>query len=157
MKAGVMEVRMKRKINVSMDDLLMAFDMNEGECTQYLNLETGGIAILSEIGDSFDEEGNEIKDPEIFEDPDRYISIPGSDSSEAFREMETFIETTVKSKRLSAELREALDKRRPFRRFRDVLMNHPKIDTEWFNFEEENAKKRIRQWLTDNDLELKEE
>lgn len=148
---------MKRKVKVTMDDLVMAFDMNEAEYSQYLNLDTGGIAILSEMGDSFDENGNPVEDPEIFIDSDKYIDIPGSDSTGAFRDMETFIETKVENKRLRSELRNALEKRRPFRRFKDVLMNHPKMDTEWFAFEEECTKKRIREWLTDNNLELEED
>ncbi len=148
---------MKRKINVSMDDLVMAFDMNETEYTQFLNLETGGIAILSEMSDSFDENGNPVEDPDIFEDSEKYLLIPGSDSNEAYRDMETFIETKVNGERLRSELRGALNMRRPFRSFKDVLMNHPKIDTEWFTFEEESTKKRIREWLTDNNLELEEE
>lgn len=157
MKAGVMEVRMKRKVNISMDDLIMAFDMNAAEYTHYLHLETGGIAMLSEMGDSFDENGNQVKDPGIFEDSDKYIYIPGSDSDEAYRDMEAFIEAKVSSERLRSELREALGGHRPFRRFRDVLMNHPKLDREWFDFREERTKTRVRQWLTDNGLELEEE
>jgi len=157
MKAGVTEVRMKRKVNISMDDLLMAFDMNAAGYKQYLHLETGGMAMLSEMGDSFDENGNPVKDPGIFGDPDKYIYIPGSDSGETYRDMEAFIEAKVNSERLRSDLREELGGHRPFRRFRDVLMNHPKLDREWFDFREDRTKTRIRQWLTDNDLELKEE
>lgn len=147
---------MKRKIKAKMDDLLMSFDMNADEHSQYLNLETGGIAIISEYGDSFDEHGNEIEDTEIFLDQEKYISIPGSRSDEAYRDMERFIETKVKGKHLQKELLDALQMRRPFRRFKDVLTRFPRVQAHWYEFEEECTRQRIIEWLEDNDLELEE-
>ncbi|MCP5101781.1 MAG: hypothetical protein GY950_00295 [bacterium] len=145
---------MKKKIKTAMDDLEMAFEMDAVNYSQFLNLETGGIAIFSELGDSFDEDGNAIEDPDIYDDSEKYIVIPGSDSSEAYRDMERFIETGVKDQRLRGDLLGALNKRRPFRRFRDILMNYPKVDARWFSFQEERTKNRIREWLEENNLEL---
>ncbi|MCP5106098.1 MAG: hypothetical protein GY950_22120 [bacterium] len=45
---------MKKKIKTTMDDLEMAFEMDAMNYSQFLNLETGGIAMFSEMGDSFD-------------------------------------------------------------------------------------------------------
>jgi hypothetical protein len=148
---------MKRKINTTMDDLMMAFDMNPDEHLQYLNLETGGIAIISEFFDSFDEEGNAIYEEEEKQrycDDDKYIYIPVVESSDAFREMEEFIESKVKDKSLRSQLWDALDRRRPFRRFKDVLMEYPAAEKQWFAFQEECTKRRILEWLAENNLEL---
>lgn len=147
---------MKRKINVTMDDLVMAFDSNTAEYTQYLNLETGGIAMLSKTGDSFDEDGKEVEDPTVFDNKEKYIRLPIPEPDEALKDMEQFIDTKVTGERLRTELRETLGKKHPYRAFRDALMFHSRVDREWFEFREELTKKRIRHWLIDNDLELKE-
>ena len=151
-----MEEYMKRKINITMEDMIMVFDSNTTECTQYLNLETGGIATINKAGDSFNEDGNVVKDLKIFDDKEKYIALPGPEPDEVLKNMEEFIDTKVKVERLRTELRESLGKKNPHRAFRDTLMFHSRVDREWFEFREEIIKKRIRHWLIDNDLELKE-
>jgi hypothetical protein len=153
---GITEEHMKRKINITMDDLIMGFDTNTAGYTQYLNLETGGIAKFSKTGDSFDEDGNVVKDLKIFGDKEKYIALPQPEPNETLKNMEQFIDTKVNSERLRTELRESLGKKNPHRAFRDTLMFHSRVDREWFEFREEDIKKRIRHWLIDNDLELKE-
>jgi hypothetical protein len=147
---------MKRKIKTTMDDLIMAFEMNANEYSQYLNLETGGIAIISELGDSFDENGNEIEDVDEFIsqlDDKKYLPIPGSESHEAFEDMEHFIDT-VNSEKIKQELRNALGMRRPFYHFKDILLNYPNKQKRWFSFQEQAARKQIMDWLEQNNLEL---
>ncbi len=147
---------MKRKIKAKMDDLIMAFDMNETDCSQYLNPETGGIATINEFGDSFDENGNPIEDTEKFLDNDRYIAIPGSDSREAYRDMERFIAEKVTDKSLKEELGSTLEMRRPFRRFKDVLTRFPRLQAQWYQYQDERSRQRIQEWLEENDLELED-
>lgn len=148
---------MKRKIKTTMDDLILAFDMNANEYSQYLNLETGGIAIISELGDSFDENGNEIDgdDTEKFDDKSKYILIPGSNPREAFENMERFTET-VKNRELQPKLYNALSMNRPFYHFRDILLGYPEEQKRWFSFQEQATRQQIHDWVEQNNLELEE-
>lgn len=138
-----------------MDELIMAFDMNANEYSQYLNLETGGIAIISELSDSFDENGNEINwdDTERFDDKSKYILVPGSDPREAFEIMERFTET-VENRELQQKLCHALSVHRPFYHFKDVLLNYPDEQKRWFSFQEQAIRQQIHDWLEQNNLEL---
>ena len=51
------------------------------------------------------------------------------------------------------ELEFALNQRHPFRRFKDVLLNYPKIREEWFRFHNEAFTKIARNWLEENQVE----
>lgn len=148
---------MMRKINTTMDKLVIAFETDAREHTQYLNLETGGIAVISEMWDSFDENGNEIDPDETdrFEDKSKYVMIPGSDPREDFEAMEAFART-VKDPVLKQKLSQAITLHRPFRHFKNVLSDYPYEQKRWFSFQEKSTIHRIQTWLKENNLELEE-
>jgi len=139
-----------------MDRLFLAFDDDANEVSNYLNLEIGGIVRISELSDSFNEYGNEIEDVDEFSVQlytEKYLPIPGSQSHESYEVMEQFIET-VNNTTLQEKLINALNARRPFRRFKDVLMDYASEEKGWFKFEENNITQRILNWLEENNLEL---
>ena len=74
----------------------------------------------------------------------RFVAVPRIESREAYGVMEDFIET-VGEERLQSQLWRAIDGRGAFRRFKDVLADHPAEEERWFRFEQE----RERQWAVD--------
>ena len=76
---------------------------------------------------------------------ERYIEVPRITTDEAFRLMTRFAES-VADERASNKLFDALDRPKPFRRFKDTLFEVGLRD-EWFEFEFQYGKKEIEEWL----------
>lgn len=142
----------KRKIPISMFELLDVFGITSDEITHYLNIETGKFAIHSNFSGAFDENGNEIKEKNPFAGK-KYIEIPGVMSYEAFRDMERFVQT-VKDIKLQKRLTKILDGKGPFQHFVKYLSDFPEEKKDWEKFKKECIKKRAIEWLKDNNLGL---
>jgi hypothetical protein len=74
---------------------------------------------------------------------ERYIEVPRITTDEAFRLMTWFAES-VADERVSNKLFDALDRPKPFRRFKDMLFEVGLRD-EWFEFEFQYGKKEIEE------------
>lgn len=83
----------------------------------------------------------------------RYISIPRADSSEAYRDMEEFVDT-VRNERSKDRLWNAISRNRPFRRFKDVLAGYALEEERWFRFKENLVRERMLEWLKEEGIEL---
>jgi uncharacterized protein len=114
-----------------------------------------------EIGDDieyieYDEEPEEL--PEWMEDEvelsleilldeeDRYVRVPERSNAAAFESMAKFI-GTVEDPVLAEELTAALNGKGAFRRFKNVLVSHPKERKRWHGFNAKEMKKEIIAWL----------
>lgn len=146
---------MKRKINAPIRELLRVFEFSSDEMTYYLNIETGKVAMYSNLSGGFDEEGNEIKDKHAFASK-KYVEISGTHSYEVFRDMERFVEE-LKNSHLQEKLKAVLKERGAFRRFKEMLSNYPEEQKNWLSFRKKCLLKRIYDWLDENDLELEHE
>ncbi len=147
---------MKKKVNVEFVDILDSLEMGSFDMTQYLNTETGGIAMVSEMGDAFDENGEAIygDDLDRFED-EKYIALPIVNSPDGYNDMEKFVQTVANAK-IRTKLENSLNQRRPFRHFKDVLRFYPSEEKRWFKFKENINRKRAYQWIEDHNLEVNE-
>jgi len=181
------EGKAPRKLKVDIDELISAMDDASYEHSYYLDLETGRILLVTdetrsqlkeiyeaapdeESGEEFDLESSldrldlpdwqkdALREADEVEEGygDRYISIPQVDSAEAYDDMEEFI-STVTDERLQARLWQAIDGRRPFRRFKDVLADYPNEREQWFRFEDDRIRQRVLEWLEDEGIELIQE
>jgi len=139
-------------VNITLDDVLESLELGSPGMTQYLNTETGGIAMIGDYSDAFDENGESLDydDLDKFQD-EKYLVLPTVDSYEGYRDMEAFIET-VKDSSLRNRLENALNQRRPFRRFKDVLMGLAE-EERWFKFQTARNRERALEWLEENNLE----
>lgn len=173
-----------RKIKVDMDALELAFDDRSVETSYYLDLETGEVvAVTDEIGrelneiydempeeeheDSFEEALRERNLPDWVKDGlraadrvetghgERFITVPKTESHEAYGDMEDFI-ATVKDRRLQGLLEVAIVGRGAFRRSKDVVARFPSEEQQWFRFEADRLRERILEWLEEEDIEAVE-
>lgn len=139
-------------MNITLDDVIESLELGSPEMTQFLNTETGGIAMISQYADSFDENGEPIDydDRDKFQD-EKYVALPIVNSHKGYRDMEAFIET-VKDFRLRNRLENVLNQRRPFRGFKDVLLGLAE-EGRWFKFQAARNRERALQWLEENNFE----
>ena len=142
----------KRLLKIDLDELCNAMEDHSFENEYYLNLETGEILFVSEY---MDYEGIDIEN-RIEEEYERFERIPQTESYEAYRDMEDFI-ATIDDEHLADLLEVAIQGKGAFRRFKDVLLNHPDEEEKWFQFQDNRIEERALGWLEEIGVTLIEE
>jgi len=144
------------KLRIDEGELLMAFDSGDGTESWYLDRQTGAVIFrsdefdllsddLDDDDDDFEDEGAEIRRAIDADEEDRYILIPSLGSHEGFRMMERF--AAAQEGRVREALFDALDRRRPFRSFKDALTGFPEVRDRWFAYHEERLREEALDWL----------
>ena len=77
---------------------------------------------------------------------ERFISVPCESSAEGYRDMEDFI-VTVEDEWVREKLIVAVNGMGAFRRFKDVLLDHPDVRDRWFGFKDGRVLERVSEWL----------
>ena len=133
-------------LTIRADELIMVFEGFGTEMKHFFDRQTGEV--LSLLEEDMDEEDAERLDA----DPDRFLLIEPVPSYVGYEVMSDFVDTLPEGK-VPRELALALQQRHPFRRFKDVLLNYPKVREEWFRFHEQAFMKIIQAWLDDHGVE----
>jgi len=132
------------KVNRSDFILALKTDLESTGGGWYLDSETGEILM--------DTDGAEDL-PEDLHENARYRLIAAIPSHVAFQLMEDFVDSLGQSEVVSG-LRDALDRPKPFRRFKDVLYDYPNLPEAWFAFEEQALAELSAEWCTENDIDV---
>lgn len=138
------------RTKVNLDELCDAYAMNNEELEHYLDVETGEVILW------MDPIVTGVRNEELDDDLDegfgeRYLRLPKIESREAYELMAGFTEM-VTSSSLRKQLEAALNQRKPFRAFKDVLYDFPEEREQWFKFEREAHRRQVLQWLQLNHI-----
>ena len=113
----------------------IADDLDMGQQCYY-HIPTGKVVTIIDVDDgAFDDDTMEELEKEkedIFENRSDYFEFEKMPSHLSFSNMEDFIET-VTDKRLVYKLINALNNRKPFRHFKDIILDSDYRD-KWFKF-----------------------
>jgi len=134
-------------LKIKRDDLIEALTVrfdSLGGGGWFLDTETGAILL--------DADGAEDL-PEDLEDNPRYQAIEPISSHESFRIMEVFVENLGDSREAS-RLADALHRPKPFRRFKDTLLDYPKLREAWFAFQNQEHARLAEAWCEENGIEV---
>jgi uncharacterized protein len=82
----------------------------------------------------------------LLDEEGRYIRVPERSNAAAFESMAKFI-GTLENPLLGEELTAALNGKGAFRRFKNVLIVHPKERKKWHGYNAKEMKKEIIEWL----------
>lgn len=164
-------------MRVSYSDLEDAFISGSYELRYWLDKQTGKVILISvdtehwargddEIANAPEWQREEIEQArrvllavgesemgEESETADRYLAIPIIGSDEGYRTMEDFVEI-VQNPRLRKSLIVALRGRKPFRRFKDMLVEYPAEQERWFAFERQRVRETIEEWAEVEGIEV---
>lgn len=102
----------------TLDLILVTMEDQSPLCEMYIDLESAGIAST--------EWGN-LSEDDLEENPERYHLIESILPFEGFKIMERFIHDEVEDQTVKDRLSEALAGKRPFRRFKDVMVDFPAL------------------------------
>ncbi len=136
----------RRALVIDLDELCWALNSRDplGLASHWLNLESGELLFVAEP-DVLDEAAEDPRDD------GRWLRIEAIESSDAFRIMEDFIDQCDDT-RLTHALGQALQRRKPFRHFKDALADHPAQREAWFAFERQAMEAIARRWCEDNGI-----
>ncbi|HEU0302432.1 MAG TPA: UPF0158 family protein [Longimicrobium sp.] len=148
------------KIRIDLDQLAVALSDHDFEWI--LDTETGNIIMPDwvrdaefpdELGLAVDADG-EVDDEaaDALLDSGRFIDIDPIGSDEGFRWMERFA-TSQPDPHVRERLLDALDRPRPFRRFRDALRQFPQVRDAWERHEGEKLREAAREWLAYHEID----
>jgi len=130
---------------IELEDALQGVSPGE----YYLLPKSGRIILMS--SEEMDDESEDAVAP----DDDEALPIDAIESRVQFRWMEEFIDT-VHSISAQNALRDALRHKRPFRNFKDALMEFPVLRKNWFQFEALKVKTEAVSLLESLDFEILE-
>jgi len=136
------------KVKIFLDEFAFAIEWHSDEMSQYLDVETGRIV---QVGDLFDDEEQRLRD-QVENTPERYRYIEPIGSGDSYRIMEDFVNSLPEGEAQKV-LSQALQRRRPFRNFKDDLYSFPEVQKQWYRFHEQRLAEMARQWLEDNDID----
>jgi len=136
------------KIEIDLDELVFALEWRSDETASYLDMETGQIVTVSDL---FDDEGLQSRD-EIEENPKRYRYIEPIDSNESFRMMARFVDSLPEGEAQKV-LAKSLQRRSPFRNFKDDLYDFPDVQNQWYKFHAEQLVQMAKEWLEAEEID----
>lgn len=134
------------ELSIDMDQLIFCLQNQDALQESYLDLETGNIVALD------DALSNDDETPDLT-DERRFLPIVPIPSGMAYQMMQDFI-TTIEDMSLKKILSDSLNRKRPFRAFKDALLPFPELEDEWYNFEEDLLKLHALDWLKQNQVSL---
>ncbi len=126
---------------IDLELLSEALEDHSGERRWYLDRRSGEVITdLDDLARPDEEEDAFADDNRIWIDP-----IPGRES---YGDLEDFVEC-VRDPRARELLERAIAGRGAFRRFKDTLLEFPKLRAGWFAFHDARMKRRALRWLAD--------
>lgn len=131
-------------LTINGPDLIEALEGGFDEGFWVLDLESGEVVLA---GSPFStEEEDEAPD---YDDPDRFMAIGRIDSHEAFQVMEAFVESLPDGEG-QRSLDRALGHTRPFRAFKDTLLDFLPLREAWFKFQRDRMLEKAQAWIEEN-------
>ena len=150
-------------MKLRLSDLVDAFEMQGDGATQYLDLESGRVIVVTEDFQHYEDEGDEDDLPEwmqeaitevlrIRTEPERYLELPTQGElvdQETLRSFCDRLSSPVQRDRLLETIRG----RGAFRRFKDVA-DEVGVLPDWFAFKRSVLEVCAIQWCEQNGIEF---
>ena len=133
------------RLEIDPEDLIQAMTWTSEmlESSFYLDSETGAVLLDSPDVDEL---------PEDFGEDPRYLYIEPTESHLAYEAMQDFVDTLPEG-RLADALQQALEGRKPFRQFKDALLDYPDARESWFRFKGDFELRQAAAWCAAHDIE----
>lgn len=134
-------------VKVDFDMLTVALESGHTESDWYLDLETGEvISFFDSFGD------DEVEREQVEDNPERYRYIDPIDSHDGFRIMQDFAATLPESEAKRA-LARSLNRKSPFRNFKDDLYEFPDVQKKWYDFHNAALLQMAKEWLQSEQID----
>ncbi len=143
-----------KRVPIDWARLALAFDARAGASENFLDTATGEI-ITMRFAQMWEDDIRKIRARIGADDAGRYRAIPPLDARVALRAMADFARAVLDA-RLRRALLNAVQGRRAFDEFKEVLQTNAPERARWYAFKDARTRERIRKWMEENGIEASE-
>jgi len=138
------------KLDVDFEELIDAFEDSSVSHVYHIDTKKSELIYYNDgIGEL---EGVKEK-LDSCSDDDRYLYIPSRLPKHNFYVMEMFV-YNIEDFNVAEKFHDALERKKPFRNFKELLHEYPKLRERWFEYKRNNIKNETINWLCEHDIEL---
>ena len=134
------------RLRIDAQWLAMALEDNDPESCHYLDRQTGEILFANPNADTQEVEAV------VEAEPERYLLIDPVPSSVGWNILQEFV-AQLSEGEAQEWLARAIQGDRPFRRFKDTLLDYPVVGEAWFHYHQQALLQLARKWLEDEGIE----
>lgn len=136
------------KLTIDFEELVDAFEESDVMHHYFIDTQKNELIYINEaVGDDCE------KQLEAMEN-ERYLMIPERFPRDNFMIMEMFIYEKIHDITIAEKFNQALERKKPFRNFKDLLFDYPNLREQWFAYHLEHLKNETINWLCNNNIEL---
>ena len=129
------------KLTIDFDELVDAFEESDVMHHFFIDMQKNELIYINEaIGDDCE------KQLEAMED-ERYLMIPPRLPQDNFLIMELFVYEKIQDDKIAEKFNQVLERKKPFRNFKDLLFDYPDLRERWFAYHREHLKNETINWL----------
>jgi hypothetical protein len=138
------------KLKIEFDEIKDAIEQASYEHHFLIDKKNHKIVFISEVEDDYEKKLEEVEN-------DNFIDIEPRMPEDDFRIMEYFVyEIQEEDLELAEKFHEVLEQRKPFRNFKELINQHPKLRERWFLCRDKELANEAMNWICDNDIELED-
>lgn len=138
------------KLNIDFEELVEAYEDSSVEHVYHIDIKNNEIIYYN---DALGEPETVKEKLDSCSDDDRYIYIPPRLPQHEFFIMETFV-YTIDDFNVAEKFHKALERKKPFRNFKEMLHEYPKLRKKWFEYNRNTIKNETINWLCEHNIEL---
>jgi hypothetical protein len=138
----------KMKLTIDFEEVVDAFEESDVMHHFFIDTQKNEIIYINEaVDDDYKKRLEEMEN-------DRYLMIPTRRPQDNFMIMETFVYEKIQDNKIAEKFNQALERKKPFRNFKDLLFDYPNLREQWFTYHHEHLKNETINWLCTNNIEL---
>lgn len=138
------------KLDIDFEELIDAFE--DSSVSHVYHIDTKKSELIYYNNDIGEPVGVKEK-LDSCSDDDRYLYIPTKLPKHNFYIMEMFV-YTIDDFDIAEKFHNALERKKPFRNFKELLHEYPKLREKWFEYKSNTIKNETINWLCENNIEL---
>jgi hypothetical protein len=138
------------KLNIDFEELVEAYEDSSVEHVYHIDIKNNEIIYYN---DALGEPETVKEKLDSCSDDDRYIYIPPRLPQHEFFIMETFV-YTIDDFNVAEKFHKALERKKSFRNFKEMLHEYPKLREKWFEYKRNTIKNETINWLCEHNIEL---
>jgi hypothetical protein len=137
-----------KKIRLFLDPVLYYMEDRSGfASSHYIDLIKGEV-VSPDVDDDITYED--------VENSERYFCVEPITSDEGYEIMQDFV-ASIESDEIRDHLIDTLERKKPFRNFKDAITEYPDIETQFYEYKDNRLKDILRDQLAEYGYELEEE
>ncbi len=137
------------RLSIDTEMLIAALEDHSLMARHYLDRKTGEIVVVPEGG--LDEVDDQLA-AAMEDEPERFEYIEALPSWQGYQVMADFVASLAESG-AKRDLEHALQRRKPFRNYKEALNAYPDLQDQWFRFHGRALKAVVEAWLQERGIE----